>query len=969
MKNILLLAFLLSQTWLSAQTFNVSGKVTEANGSALVGASVALLQNDSMLRGMATDTLGKFAFQGVQPGNYTVKISLLGLEDLKKNLSVRDQDIDLGTLVLTDDSKVLKEVKITEQQVTATQQGDTLQFNSGAYKVMKDATAEELLEKIPSVTVENGQVKAQGENVQQVLVDGKPFFGDDPTAALKNIPAELIDKVQIFDAQSEQSRFTGFNDGSTVKTVNIVTKSGMQNGQFGKVYAGYGTDDRYQAGGNLNFFDGNRRLSVIGMANNVNVQNFAIEDLLGATSGGRGNRGGMGGGRQGGQGQIGRQQGGRQGGNSGQNGGGGVGDFLVNASGGITKTTAFGLNFADKWGKKLDVSASYFFNQGKNNTTSSLYRQYYAAADSLLYQEDELSNTTNINHRFNLRLEYQIDSANSIMFRPRLSVQQNKGVSSTLGQTSFEEMLLNETDSRYQSDLTGLNFSGSLLYRHKFGKPGRTISLDLSSGYAPKNGESTQQAFSSFLDETPARFDSLDQRTKLDVNSWNIAGNLEYTEPLSKNSQLLLNYRNSYQQESSDRRAFDWSEATGEYDLLNEPLSNVFSNDYRTQQGGVGYTYNKQRLFNASFRVNAQWATLANEQTFPQGVMLDKTFFNVLPSASMRYTIDRNHNLRLNYRSNTQLPSVQQLQNVVDNSNPLNLTAGNPNLGQAEQHNLFLQYQATDPAKSTVLFFMVGGGLTRDYIANSIYYAGSDNPIFDGLELQPGAQLTIPVNLNDYYTARSFLTYGFPIKKIKSNLNLDLSYNFTRLPGLVNDVTNYSNTHAIGAGLTLSSNISDKVDFTLSTRPTWNSSSNTISTSANTDYLRQNSRLKFNWQIFSGFVLRTELSHTLYQGLAEGYNQQYLLWNAAIGKKLFKNERGEISLAVNDLLDQNRNIQRNITEAYVEDTYTNALTRYVMLTFTYNLRNFNTGKKADAQKRPDFERGSFGPPPGGGGGI
>lgn len=935
---------ILSTQWLVAQSFTVQGRVLDENSGGMPGATIKLESPaGELVKGSVTDFTGLFLMNGVDSGSYVLKISILGYTEISRNLPVT-ANVNLGDLELAPDSKVLQQVEVKDQMITALQKGDTSEFNAGAYKVMKDANAEDLIQKMPGVTMENGQMKAQGENVQQVLVDGKPFFGNDPTAALKNLPAELIEKVQVFDAQSDQAQFTGFNDGTTTKTINIVTKGGMQNGQFGKVYAGYGYEDKYQAGGNINFFDGNRRVSLIGMTNNINVQNFAAEDIVGAMGGGGGGGGNRGGGRGGGRGGA---------GGGGNPGGGNVGDFLVGSSGGISTTHALGINYADKWGKKIDVSASYFFNKSVNNSERITNREFLDDDDIIneIYDETSDSRTDNVNHRFNARLEFKLDSMNSIMLRPRLTLQQNNGNSSTIGQTVFGSTILNSSTNNYLSDLDGANFSNSLLYRHKFQKKGRTISLDLTTGYAPKKGESTLQSFNGFFRDSVSVFDSLDQRTRLDVNNWNMAGNLEYTEPLGQNAQLLFNYRHSYQQESSDRRVFDWAESTSGYDMLNEPLSNVFSNDYQTQQGGVGYNYNKGRDFNFSARVNTQWARLANDQTFPQQTMLNNDFFNVLPTANFRYNFDKNRNIRLNYRAGTQLPSVEQLQNVVNNSNPLLLTAGNPQLGQSEQHNLFLRYQAVNPTKSTSFFFMAGGNITRDYIGRSTFLARSDNPIFDDLEVQPGAQLTIPINLDGYRNARSFISYGMPIKKIKSNLNFDVSYNYGRTPGLIDEELNYVTTNSFGAGITLSSNVSEYVDFSISTRPIWNNSKNTLQTAANSEYLMQNSRVKLNWQIAEGFVLRTDLMHNLYSGLSAGFNQNYWLWNLAIGKKIFKNQRGEISLAVNDLLNQNRNVFRTITESYIEDTQTNALTRFVMLSFTYNLRNFNTGKKADTQPR------------------
>ena len=282
MKNLLVIVLLAIAPGLFAQKLSITGQVADATGAALPGASVVLARpSGDVVKTTVAGADGTFEMNELRGGPYVLKITMLGFEELQRQFSLSGQSLALGVLQLSDNAKLLGEVQVKEQVATATQKEDTVQFNAGAFKVMKDANADELIEKMPGVSVENGRMKAQGENIQQVLVDGKPFFGNDPTAALKALPAEIIEKVQIFDAQSDQAQFTGFSDGTTTKTINIVTKSQSQQGQFGKMYAGYGYDARYQAGGNLNFFDGDRRISAIGMTNNINVQNFSTDDILG----------------------------------------------------------------------------------------------------------------------------------------------------------------------------------------------------------------------------------------------------------------------------------------------------------------------------------------------------------------------------------------------------------------------------------------------------------------------------------------------------------------------------------------------------------------------------------------------------------------------------------------------------------------------------------------------------------------
>lgn len=521
--------------------------------------------------------------------------------------------------------------------------------------------------------------------------------------------------------------------------------------------------------------------------------------------------------------------------------------------------------------------------------------------------------------------------------------------------TNLGAEIINATQNLFSSNFTGVNFSNSLLYRHRFLKKGRSFSIDLTQGFAPKNGDNLLQSFSQFSKPQPVS-DTLDQKTTLDVGSWNAGANLEYTEPVSKNAQVSVDYSASFQQEESDRLVYDFFAPTGSYSLQNENLSNVFSNDYLTNRAGAAYNFSKGQAMNFNVRLRGQWASLKNEQTFPQENQFDTDFFSFLPSAFFRINFDKTTNLRVNYRSNTQLPAVEQLQNVVNNNNPLQLTAGNPNLRQADQHNIFARYQSTNAQKSTTFFLMLGGGFQKDYIGSSTFLASQDNPIFADLDVQPGAQLTLPVNLQGYWNSRIFTSYGLPLKKIKSNLNFDVAYNFSRTPGILDEVLNLTNQHSFGGGLSLTSNVSEKIDFTISTRPTYNFTENTVQTAGNSEYFSQGSSVKLNWQIVEGFVLRSDLNHRLNTGLSAGFNQNFWLWNLGIGKKVLKNDRGEITLAINDLLNQNRNIQRNINAAYIEDVQTNALTRFVMLSFTYNLRNFNTGKKAAAKPVDEEQR-------------
>ncbi len=926
MRITITLFLLVLTTAVFSQSYTVTGTVTDASDNSALSGAYAFVQNleNDTQAAEVTSEQGAFLLKNLPAGRYALTISFLGFETYQDTLWV-NQNIQLERIALASGSVNLEQVEIKEQVLATQQIGDTTQFDARAFKTNPDASAQDLLEKMPGVINQNGRIQAQGEEVREVFVDGKPFFGKDTKAALQSLPADVVDKIQVFDQESEQSQFTGFSDGETTKAINIITKSNAKTGQFGNVYGGYGSDQTYSAGGLVNIFNGDQRISIIGQTNNINRQNFSKEDLVGVF----GSQGGRGGRRRGGR------------------GGGSASDFLVDQQNGITQTHAFGLNFSDEWGKKLKMSGSYFFNKTDNDAVTIL-SQDYVSTNQEGQQYDERSNvsSSDLNHRLNFRFDYQIDPNNSLTIRPSFSFQQNEGLDNTFGQTTLENELLNQTDYRFQTDLTGLNFSNDILYRHRFGKRGRTLSLNVDMGYNETDGTSFLDSENLFFNSRVPS-DSLEQFSDLLSQGWNVSTNVAYTEPLGERSLLQLNYRTRWQQTDSDERTFDFEEAQQDYTSLNRPLSNTFVSDYFTHQLGSGVLLRGQKV-TANIRLTAQYAQLDNTQTFPKAFDLQRTFFNLLPNAFFRYTISKSENLRAGYRTSTSPPSITQLQEVVDNTNPLQLRTGNPDLAQNYSHRLFTRYSKTSTDKSNVFYVLLSGTYMQDYVANSTFIASQDT-VVNGLSLARGAQLIRPVNLDGYWNARSYVTYGLPVSGIKSNVNVNLSASFQRTPGLINDELNYANSTTLGAGLTLSSNISENVDFKISSNSSYNTTQNSLNTAVSNDFFNQTSTLFLNLIFWDGFVFRTDISHQYYAGLSDALDPNYVLWNMSLGKKFFKDRSGEVQLTVFDLLKQNTSVQRNITEAYIEDVQTEVLQQYVMLTFTYRLRSF--GKAPVLEKR------------------
>ncbi|MDX5346554.1 MAG: outer membrane beta-barrel protein [Hymenobacteraceae bacterium] len=911
----------------------VTGTLTDATtNEPLVGSTVRLISLSDTTRqtGTATDVSGKFQFINVAEGRYRLRTSSVGYKPMQRFINVSGDKVDVGNLQVAQDVSVLQTVDVQGRAIRAEQKGDTSQFNADGYKTRPDADAQDLITKMPGITVENGTVKAQGEDVKKVLVDGKEFFGDDATTALRNLPAEVIDKIQVYDRASDQAQFTGFDDGNSQKTINIITKPGKRNGQFGKVYASYGTDNRYLAGGNINFFQGDRRISVIGLSNNINQQNFASEDLVGAL-GGSSRRGFGGGGPRGGR------------GGGGYRGGGNASDFLVGQQNGLTRTHAFGINYSENWGKKLQATGSYFFNSTNNYSNSFLNRTYFAGEGdtSLVYVEDNLAESDNFNHRFNLRVEYAIDSANKLIVTPRLSLQDNNAFSSLLGKNLLETgALLSSTGNNYNSDNVAYNFSNNILFQHQFPKKGRTYSIGLRTDLNNRDGESSLQSLNQFYRDGEDN-EVISQRSASETEGYTLAADLSYTEPVGKNGILQINYSPNYNRNNTDKRTNNFNENESAFNLTDSLLSSTFENTYLTNRGGVSYRYRQQKL-NFAVGLNYQNAQLNSQQLFPSDYTINRDFNNLLPNAMLNYKLSEQKNLRLMYRTNTNAPSVNQLQDVIDNTNPLLLSTGNPELKQNYTHTLVARYGQSNLEKARNFFGFVYASTTQNYIANSTTIATRDTLLGNGLLLPRGSQLTRPVNLDGYYNLRSFFTYGMPVDLLKSNLNLNTGVGYNQSPGLINGRLNQTDNLNLSSGFVLSSNISEKVDFSVSYNAAYNIVNNKLQPELNNNYFSHNSGARLNWIFWKGFLFDTNLNHTLYSGLNSGFNQSYLLWNMGIGKKLFANERGEIKLSVFDLLNENTNISRNVTETYVEDQRTNVLNRYLMLTFTYNLRHFGS---------------------------
>ena len=940
MKKIFLPVFLLLVVTINAlaQKTEVSGVIQDSKtNAAILGASVLLinLKDSTQRRGVLTNTEGQFKFPTVQSGFYRLRISSIGYANLESKISVGNNEKNVGILKLSENINQLGEVIVREKQVRVEQKGDTIQYNADAFKTNPDATAEDLIKKLPGVTIENGVVKAQGEEVRKVTVDGQEFFGDDAALALKNLPAEVIDKVQVFDRLSEQSQFTGFDDGSAAKTINITTRQNKSNGQFGKLYAGYGENERYQSGVSINFFKKAQRLTIIGLSNNINQQNFSNQDILGVL----GSSGGGGGATQaaGSRGGGGTPRGGGGGSGGGQGGGGDASNFTVGQQPGIAKTTSIGLNYSDNLTKKVKISSSYFFNAA-NNGNLGISQRAYLGTQPQTYNDTSASSNKNRNHRANIRLEYNIDKNNSLVFTPRISWQGNTTFSTLSSRTDLLGKTVNSNFTKRLSESNGFNFSGELLFRHRFAKNGRTFSINLGKNVSDRTGLSSQYSKSRYFSPRDTT-QLVNQQTNSVTNSNRLSAGVSYTEPIGKVGQLQFEHNISYNLSSSDRKVNAYNEKLQNYSILKPSLSSVFDNDYLTNRTGISYRIrDKQSFF--TLGLTYQNALLASQQTYPIAQDVRYSFNSLLPNANFNYRFENKANIRIFYRTNTNAPSVNQLQGVINNNNPTQLSTGNPNLKQDYSHSLSFRYGVTNAKTAQNINAFLNFAYSNNAIVQSTFIADKNYVLAQGITLFKGSQLTKPINLNGMMNIRTFISYGLPVSKLKSNLNFNAGVSYAKNPNLINDIKSFTNNYGINGGMVLSSNMSEKLDFTLSYSPTYTIVRNTAQTSLNNNYIFQTSSAKVNWLFGKGFLLQSEAVNQAYSGLGSGYNQNFTLWNIGFGYKFLKKQAGELRFNVFDLLKQNNSISRNINTAYIEDAQNQVLGRYYMLTFTYNLRNF-----------------------------
>lgn len=911
-----LFIFLFGITGIYAQS-KVTGTVNDTLKKPLVGATVMLMQaKDSLLTGFAlVNDKGNFEITGVKPGNYVLQISFLGYRTLKKVITApTDQNaFDVGAIQLEPQSKLLDAAIVTGEREPMRLRKDTIEFNAGAFQTAPNATVEDLIKKLPGVDVDkDGTVKAQGETVTRVLVNGKEFFGRDPKTATRNLPADAVDKVQVFDKQSDQAEFSGVDDGQREKTINLTLKKDRENGTFGTASAGGGTPNRFEGRANINRFKKNEQLSFIGMANNTNKQGFSISeyaDFLGGMPSG----GGGGGGRI-------------ITGNAGSANSDGIPlDFGRNY--GFTTTVATGLNFNHEFSKKTQLNGSYSYS-GFDKLTNKKSRQENFLQGSSYFQNDtSRQEDKNANHRLNFTLDHKIDTMQSLRIITRLSYSQNEqDILSNSLSTTAELQPRNSSNQTNNTKGWGINLNTSLLYRIRLNQRGRNFNTTVAVAVIDNHSDGANQSTNNYFQNSAPTVQQLLNQQSNSLNdrlTYNIRAS--YTEPIKRGQYMEANYSYNHRGNDNNRMVYDLK---SDGSLVFSPkYSNNYRNDFNFHRVGLNYRIANPK-FNFTTGLTFQQAQL-NGVLITQETNIRRSFTNILPTLRMRYSISQTKNLVFDYDTDINEPSITQLQPVPNLTNPLNIYQGNPNLRPEYDHNFNLRYINFNQFNFSNVFAFVNLTYTHNRIQNT-------QSISDRL-----VTTSTPVNVPDDYRIISRFNYGGRIKAIKMRYSLDAGLNFTRSINFINDARNIATTRTPNSGLRLENQVKKIWDWSAGARVNYSNTANSVNTTTSLAYFTYEYTADLRIPFAENKLnITTDLNYQQYRGLKNGFNQDIPIWGASLSWFFLKANKGQLKFAAYDILNKNKGISRQVNLNSISDQNVTSLARYFLLSFTYSIKGF-----------------------------
>lgn len=904
MQKLVFILLFLSHATL-AQKVLMRGVLQDTTLAPLPSATILLLsvKDSTLVNFSSTDKSGNFEIRNVARGNYLFKVSYVGFQTYTRivDLNHTEEIFEMGSVQLLVETRTLNEVTITSEKAPVVIKRDTIEFNASSFKTKENALVEDLLKKLPGIEVDNdGTIRSQGEQVKRVTVDGKNFFGTDPKVATRNLPADAISKVQVFDKKSDQAAFTGIDDGQKEKTINLELKEEKRKGFFGNIAAGAGPDGRYMGRANINRFRKESQFSVLGMANNINEQGFGMEEYMNFTGGSQQMM-------SGGSFRI-------EMGSDNQNG---IPLSIGGRNNGLMSNYAGGINFNRELSKKTEVTSSYFYNHLNHTTETDLERINYVKDGNLYFNQQSRQQNANDNHRLNTTLEHKIDSLNAIKVTANYTYNETR-----MQEISTSELIsevgvgLNSTERSSMTEGTTSSLNSSFLWRRRFLKKGRTLTANLQFAFSStlRNGSLNANV----TDEATQSSTEINQLNQQNVETLTYSGTVTYTEPLGNRKYLEGNY--SFRENRNDVNRDVYDLESGET-VLNKTFSNAYTSTYDYHRAGLNLRVNRSR-YTLTAGTAFQNTSLLGE-LFLMNETIARNFQNILPSVRFNFDFTSTKRARVDYETQVQEPTIRQLQPVVDNNDPVNLYQGNPELRPAYVQNIQVNYSSFNPGSFVHFFSFLDAAYTRNAITVAQNF------------LPNGVRISRPVNVDEGKRVYANASVGFPINAIKSRINLTGSLRYDQGITIINDRENYTVQNIIGGRIRYEFRYKEVVDISLGA----NISEQIVNYDQQEDQRFSNTTFstEVNVSIAKNYQLNSNLDYETYHNRTISYRQQIPLLNVSVSRFLLKAKSGELKLSMNNLLDQNLGISQSATLNYFERQRINSLGRYFLVSFIYSL--------------------------------
>lgn len=929
---LMLLMILLSPIAFAQQSgVNVTGSVVEqGSDTPIEQATVRLLnvKDSAMVRGVVSTRNGSFTLKNVKKGSYLLHITFIGYDPLYQPLQItgKKNPVNVGKLELSDGAIELGEAVVIGKAPEVTVRNDTVEYNADSYKVTEGSVLEDLLKKMPGVEVDSeGKITVNGKEVKKVMVDGKEFFSDDPKVASKNLPAKMIDKLQVLDKKSDMAQMTGFDDGEEETVINLTVKPGMKQGWFGNAYGGYGSKDRYEGNAMVNRFVNNDQITFMGGANNTNNMGFSdlASTMFSGMGGGGGRRGGFG------------------------------------AGSGITSSGNAGLNFSKEFKPdKLTLGGNTRYSHSDNDARSKSDRQNILPGDSSSYDNSEaMSRTKSDNFGVDFRLEWKPDTMTQLIFRPSFSLSHSMNDNFSDATTLDNERdTVNTNKSSNYSESNGYNLNASIDFSRKLNNKGRVFSATLSGGNSDSYSDGMNRSDIVYFNQTDALKNSIiDQRSRYDNKGFNYRAYVSWVEPIGHNNFIQATYSISQRKQEALKNVYN-QDADGIYNVLDSAYSQSYRNNFISQRASLSFKSQRAK-FNYTIGLNLD-PSYSSSENFVGDTTLSKItrkVVNLSPMAQFNYMFDKRTNLRIMYNGRTSQPSMTQLQPVADISDPTNITIGNPDLNPRYTNNVFIRFQQFTPEKQRAFMIMANGS----YIINDIVSYTSYNQ-------ETGVKTTTYKNVNGNYSGNVRMMLNTPLKNKKFSINSMTMASFANSNGYINEEKNTNRNLILSerGGIDFRSSY---LDLGVNGNIRYNATSNSLQ--------KENNQNTFNYgaggyttiYLPLDFKIESDVNWSTNSGYGDGFKQNEVLWNASASKSFLKNNQGTLRFKIYDILQQRSNISRSVTASYIQDSEYNTLGSYFMVHFIYRFSIFKGGASASDVKTPGRSgrgRGPMGPPPG-----